>query len=148
MDKPSDVYDDIAAENRASEPDALAEAYRTAAMPPTQNPPHGTPDKAITDIISVLSKPNPSECDYDTALQGIRTLKDDTRNWIRRLSAIESVCDDAEEKKNSIGAVAVFDCTWPSHWPKDQIPVKASFNTVYPQEIRDRVLANWSEYGL
>lgn len=59
-----------------------------------------------------------------------------------------SPCDDAEEKKHSIGAVAVFDCTWPSHWPKDQIPVKASFNTIYPQEIRDRVLANWSEYGL
>jgi 4-hydroxy-3-polyprenylbenzoate decarboxylase len=59
-----------------------------------------------------------------------------------------SPADNAREKKESVGAVAVFDCTWPPDWPRDQIPVKASFDRIYPPEIRDRVLANWSEYGL
>jgi len=55
---------------------------------------------------------------------------------------------DAEEKKNLTGAVSVFDCTWPPHWSKDQIPVKASFEDIYPPEIKKKVLDNWSEYGL
>jgi 4-hydroxy-3-polyprenylbenzoate decarboxylase len=59
-----------------------------------------------------------------------------------------SPCYDAEEKKNATGAVAVFDATWPPDWPREQIPVKAAFDVIYPQEIRDKVLANWSEYGL
>ena len=55
---------------------------------------------------------------------------------------------DAEEKKNLTGAVAVFDCTWPPDWPKNQIPVKASFEDIYPPEIKNKVLTNWEEYGL
>ena len=55
---------------------------------------------------------------------------------------------DAEEKKNLTGAVAVFDCTWPPDWPKNQIPVKASFEDIYTPEIKNKVLTNWEEYGL
>lgn len=73
-------------------------ASRNQATLSTPNPPHGSSNKAIADIISVLSKPNPSECDYDAALKGIRNLNRDTRNWIHRLCAIEGMCDDAEEK--------------------------------------------------
>lgn len=59
-----------------------------------------------------------------------------------------SPCLTPEEQKTSAGAIAVFDATWPADWPKSQIPLKASFDVIYPQEIRDKVLANWSEYGL
>lgn len=59
-----------------------------------------------------------------------------------------SPCLSPEEQKAAVGAMAVFDATWPTDWPKAQIPIKASFDVIYPQEIRDKVLANWSEYGL
>jgi len=52
-----------------------------------------------------------------------------------------------ERQKQTGGACTLFDCTWPLDWPKENIPVMASFEGVYPKEIREMVLKNWSNYG-
>ena len=54
-----------------------------------------------------------------------------------------------EERFKLHGATAVFDCTWPVDWSVDfDRPLRCSFNEVYPQEIKDKVLKNWGRYGL
>ena len=53
-----------------------------------------------------------------------------------------------EERKRLKGVSVVFDSTWPPEWPKDIIPVKASFKTIYPPEIQEKVIKNWKKYGL
>jgi 4-hydroxy-3-polyprenylbenzoate decarboxylase len=51
------------------------------------------------------------------------------------------------EKRNLKAAYVLFDCTWPTEWPKESIPVKASFDVLWPKEIQERVLKNWTKYG-
>jgi len=51
-------------------------------------------------------------------------------------------------RKYSIGSQVLFDCLWPVDWDKvNDVPTVVSFKNVYPQEIQDKVLANWSNYG-
>jgi 4-hydroxy-3-polyprenylbenzoate decarboxylase len=58
-------------------------------------------------------------------------------------------CYSAEERRTLSGASVAFDCTWPPSWdPVTSVPVKATFNHIYSDEIRQRVLDRWSEYGL
>ncbi len=58
-------------------------------------------------------------------------------------------CLTPEERRAYAGPVVAFDCTWPLEWPEDtHIPVKASFEGIYPEEIREKVLNRWKEYGL
>jgi 4-hydroxy-3-polyprenylbenzoate decarboxylase len=53
-----------------------------------------------------------------------------------------------EERMWGKGASVLFDCTWPLDWPKETaVPPVCSFNEVYPSEVRDKVLANWANYG-
>jgi phenylphosphate carboxylase alpha subunit len=52
-----------------------------------------------------------------------------------------------EERRTCVGAVTVYDCTWPREWPRDMVPAAVSFAQCYPEEIRQRVLARWDEYG-
>jgi 4-hydroxy-3-polyprenylbenzoate decarboxylase len=54
---------------------------------------------------------------------------------------------DEQEKRNSKAAYVLFDCTWPKDWPKELIPVKASFDVLWPKEIQEKVLGNWTKYG-
>ena len=56
-------------------------------------------------------------------------------------------CHSAEERNKAYGAVALFDATWPMEWAEEDIPVKSSFRTIYPQEVQDKVLKNWKAYG-
>ena len=51
-----------------------------------------------------------------------------------------------EDQRWARSSKAVFDCTWPVDWPKEKIPIKASFKTIYPQGIQDRVLQKWAKY--
>jgi len=53
-----------------------------------------------------------------------------------------------EERKRLKGVSVVFDCTWPPEWPEDIIPIKASFKTIYPHELQEKVIKNWEKYGL
>jgi 4-hydroxy-3-polyprenylbenzoate decarboxylase len=52
-------------------------------------------------------------------------------------------------KERLIGDAAgvIFDCTWPKDWPPDTIPVKATFENLWPKELQERVLRNWQSYG-
>ncbi|MDP2661627.1 MAG: UbiD family decarboxylase, partial [Dehalococcoidia bacterium] len=52
-----------------------------------------------------------------------------------------------EERRHLSAAHVLFDCTWPKDWPKEAIPTKASFDVMWPKEVQDRVLDNWTEYG-
>lgn len=53
-----------------------------------------------------------------------------------------------EERKKLKGVSVVFDSTWPPEWAQEIVPIKASFKTIYPPEIQERVLRNWEKYGL
>jgi 4-hydroxy-3-polyprenylbenzoate decarboxylase len=46
------------------------------------------------------------------------------------------------------GAQVLFDCIFPIHWDRlTERPRLISFNTAYPEEIKERVLKNWLNYG-
>ncbi|MBI2849031.1 MAG: phenylphosphate carboxylase subunit alpha, partial [Chloroflexi bacterium] len=51
------------------------------------------------------------------------------------------------EKRNHMGAQVILDCTWPKDWAPEAIPVKASFDVLWPKEIQEKVLRSWKEYG-
>jgi UbiD family decarboxylase len=52
-------------------------------------------------------------------------------------------------KERLIGDAAgvIFDCTWPKDWPRETIPIKATFENLWPKQIQERVLENWQAYG-
>lgn len=52
-----------------------------------------------------------------------------------------------EETHYNQGANAYYDCTWPYRWPKESKARRSSFRDIYPQEIQQKVLANWEKYG-
>lgn len=53
------------------------------------------------------------------------------------------------ERAAGKGARVVFNCTWPEEWTVEaDIPPRASFNDMYPREIKEKVLRNWRSYGL
>lgn len=55
----------------------------------------------------------------------------------------------ADERRDLSGATVAFDCTWPPSWDLlSTVPVKATFEGIFPEEIRDRVLTRWRELGL
>lgn len=49
--------------------------------------------------------------------------------------------------KGTDGAYLLIDCTWPKDWPPEEIPEKASFDTLWPKSIQEKVLKNWQSYG-
>ncbi|UCG65267.1 MAG: UbiD family decarboxylase [Deltaproteobacteria bacterium] len=57
-------------------------------------------------------------------------------------------CYSYEERKIMKGGIDVFDCTWPVEWPRETLPIRSSFDCIYPKEIRDKVLQRWGQYGL
>jgi 4-hydroxy-3-polyprenylbenzoate decarboxylase len=57
-------------------------------------------------------------------------------------------CYDMEERSRRAGAVAAFDVSFPRSWDPTEIPIKATFQAMYPEEIKKKVLDNWKAYGL
>jgi len=51
------------------------------------------------------------------------------------------------ERDNLIGGRAYFDCTWPKTWDLAEIPKKSSLSTIYPEEVKQKVLGIWRKYG-
>jgi len=51
------------------------------------------------------------------------------------------------ERRISLAGKILFDCTFPLDWPTSDIPIKVSFDNVYPKEIQEKVLAKWKTYG-
>ncbi len=57
-------------------------------------------------------------------------------------------CLTPEERRAYMAPVVAFDCTWPPEWPKEtHIPIKSSFNEIYPEEIKQKVIEKWKSYG-
>jgi 4-hydroxy-3-polyprenylbenzoate decarboxylase len=53
-----------------------------------------------------------------------------------------------EERERLRGALALFDCTWPIEWSKEaEIPIRNSFKYMYPEEVKNRVISKWQDYG-
>lgn len=54
----------------------------------------------------------------------------------------------AEERRAHKGGLVIFDTTWPAEWSRwNQIPVKNSFEIMYPPEVKEKVIKNWKKYG-
>jgi 4-hydroxy-3-polyprenylbenzoate decarboxylase len=51
------------------------------------------------------------------------------------------------ERSHGLGGHVLFDCTWPKDWKKDEIPIKAAFDSLWPKEIQENVLSRWRDYG-
>ncbi|MDP2731222.1 MAG: UbiD family decarboxylase [Dehalococcoidales bacterium] len=57
-------------------------------------------------------------------------------------------CYSAEERRHYTGGLDVFDCTWPAEADRfNEIPVRNSFKVMYPEEVKNKVLKNWKNYG-
>lgn len=55
----------------------------------------------------------------------------------------------AEERDTLSGATVAFDCTWPPEWDRLRgVPVKATFEHIYSDEVKRRVRERWAELGL
>ncbi|MBI2953473.1 MAG: UbiD family decarboxylase [Chloroflexi bacterium] len=52
-----------------------------------------------------------------------------------------------EEKKKASATTVVFDCTWRRGLSEDKIPRKASFDSLWPKEIQEKVLGSWEQFG-
>jgi 4-hydroxy-3-polyprenylbenzoate decarboxylase len=52
-----------------------------------------------------------------------------------------------EERMYGRAPKVIFDCLFPPEWPASMLPIKVSFNNVYPKEIQEKVLSKWSKYG-
>ncbi|MDP6179680.1 MAG: UbiD family decarboxylase [Desulfatiglandales bacterium] len=52
-----------------------------------------------------------------------------------------------EERRSAKGDAVFIDATWPLEWPEEHIPVKSSFDCIYPRKIQEEVLKNWKDYG-
>jgi 4-hydroxy-3-polyprenylbenzoate decarboxylase len=57
-------------------------------------------------------------------------------------------CYSQTERAARSGATAAFDATWPPEWPREMIPVRATFDSSYPAEVQRRVLDRWKSLGL
>jgi phenylphosphate carboxylase alpha subunit len=52
-----------------------------------------------------------------------------------------------EERIHKIGAKAYFDCTIPMHWNEEDVPTRISFAQSYPEDIKQKALDIWHDYG-
>lgn len=50
-------------------------------------------------------------------------------------------------EKKATGSKVFFDCTFPTTWPKEDIPARLSFEH-FPPEIQGRVLQRWEQLGI
>jgi len=51
------------------------------------------------------------------------------------------------ERRLGVAGKVIFDCTFPLDWSASDVPIKVSFDNVYPKEIQEKVLAKWKTYG-
>lgn len=64
-----------------------------------------------------------------------------------RVNALTPAYSPAERQRR-IGASVAFDATWPPDWPKETTPVRATLDSMYSPEVRERVFARWKKMGL
>lgn len=54
-----------------------------------------------------------------------------------------------EDRKYGKGDKVVFDCLFPLDWPLAETPIKVIFSNkdIYPEEVQQKVLGSWKNYG-
>ncbi len=52
-----------------------------------------------------------------------------------------------EDRRVGRGSKVLFDCLFPIDWTRTDTPILVSFNTSYPEDVKEKVLANWQNYG-
>lgn len=57
-------------------------------------------------------------------------------------------CYSQEERERHAGASVAFDVSFPPEWDRWETPVRATFDKMYPDEVKKEVLDNWKAYGL
>lgn len=86
----------------------------------------------------------------DQVLWALATRCHPDRGIFKMLNAPGSALDpflSPHERTHGLGGHVLFDCTWPKDWKKDEIPIKASFDSLWPKEIQEKVLRQWRDYG-
>jgi 4-hydroxy-3-polyprenylbenzoate decarboxylase len=57
-------------------------------------------------------------------------------------------CYSQGERLAQRGATILFDCTWPGEWSREwEVPVKATFDSIFPEQVQQKVLRHWKDYG-
>lgn len=51
------------------------------------------------------------------------------------------------EQEYRLGARVYFDCTWPPDWDPSEVPIKCTFDKMYPSEVKEKALAKWKKYN-
>lgn len=54
----------------------------------------------------------------------------------------------AQERITRSGATVAFDATWPPQWPPENIPVRATLDSMYSPDVQRRVNERWKSLGL
>jgi len=86
----------------------------------------------------------------DQVLWALATRCHPDRGIFKMLNAPGSALDpflDPDERELGLSGHVLFDCTWPKTWKKEEIPVKAAFDSLWPKEIQEKVLSQWRDYG-
>lgn len=52
-----------------------------------------------------------------------------------------------QEQQSKLGAKVYFDCTWPLDWDPADVPKRISFAQAYPQQVQQKALDIWHNYG-
>lgn len=57
-------------------------------------------------------------------------------------------CYSQGERAAQKGATVLYDCTWPGEWSREwEVPVKATFDSIFPEAVREKVRSQWRQYG-
>ena len=57
-------------------------------------------------------------------------------------------CYSQAERAAQKGATVLFDCTWPEEWSREwEVPVKATFDSIFPESVQQKILERWRDYG-
>ena len=55
-------------------------------------------------------------------------------------------CYSQADRLAQRGATVLFDCTWPSEWSREwEVPVKATFDSMFPESLQRDVLKRWRD---
>jgi 4-hydroxy-3-polyprenylbenzoate decarboxylase len=52
-----------------------------------------------------------------------------------------------EEKRVRKGTRLLLDATFPAEWDRKEVPVPVDFESGWPADIKEKILARWKEYG-
>ncbi|KTD55825.1 3-polyprenyl-4-hydroxybenzoate decarboxylase [Legionella santicrucis] len=53
----------------------------------------------------------------------------------------------AQEKASLRSDKIIYNCLRPEEWTRQEIPIPATFEGVWPKEVKDKILSNWESYG-